>query len=93
MVGNGVDIIKDAPNRYKTLKKRQKVEKSKSNDTKNHRKNIFKIIKGEFNDIKWVSTKNILKQTLFAFIIIVALMVVYSVYDTCIQMLLSLIIK
>lgn len=55
--------------------------------------NIFKVLKNEIKEIKWVPAKDISRQTIFSFIVLVITMTIFAAYDLGIQTLLSLIIK
>ncbi|MBQ8218581.1 MAG: preprotein translocase subunit SecE [Bacilli bacterium] len=55
--------------------------------------NIFKVLKNEIKEIKWVPAKDIARQTIFSFIVLVITMTIFAAYDLGIQTLLSLIIK
>lgn len=56
-------------------------------------KSGFKSIKNEFKEIKWLATKDIVKQTLFSFGVIAVTMAIYMSIDTGIQIGLSYLIK
>lgn len=54
-------------------------------------KKFFRIIKGEFKEIKWPSPKNTVKQTAFTMAIIVIFGGVFMAYDLGLEYLLRLI--
>lgn len=56
-------------------------------------KTTIKTVKSEIHEIKWLKSKDVLHQTLFTFGIVTAAAAIFMIYETGIQMLLSLVIK
>jgi len=56
-------------------------------------KNWYKTLKNEIKEIKWISSRDAARQTLFCFSIITIAMSIFMGYDLVIQKLLSMIIK
>lgn len=54
---------------------------------------MFKIIRNEFKEIKWLKTKDILRQTVFSFIVIISATIICMAFETSVQMLISMLIK
>ena len=54
---------------------------------------MFKTIRKEIHEIKWLKSKDVLHQTLFVFGIVTASAITFMVFETGIQMLLGLVIK
>lgn len=53
---------------------------------------MLKTWRSEIKEIKWLKTKDVVKQTLFSFGVITIAMAIFMAFDTGVQMLISLIV-